>query len=263
MKKNTNNDVKTEEKSQFVNMTLPTDWGKKIVSNGRKFVSVRIPVKEEDEKFSYYSFIVPEEKLHKSEKQEGMSYFGFPRKVKDNEEQDFMVTLRTSIKQEDGSYKNEDREVSSSQLKEYVEAAKERKAYKDNLISVEISEKLVHYFEGKDNHVEYAKVSVPLEDEFVGIVVKRTSILTSEREGKVCLSMFKNAKDGKPYTFTATQGVKQLDGSWENVELKITSQEIVDSFTASREKYKQEHSDNTAPGMNEEQKLENPSLGGR
>lgn len=250
--------------SQFVNMTVPTEWGKDIISNGRDYVSIRVPVKDENEQSTYYSFIVPKERFHESDKQDGLSYFGFPRKRKDDETQDFVITLRTSKKLPDGSYENSDRDISSTQLKEYVEAAKEQKKFKDNLIGVEISEKLVHYFEGKENSVEYARVSVPLGNEFVQIIIKRSSILDSEKDGKVYLSMFKNGTDGSPYTFTATQGIKQANGEWKNVEIEITSEEVVDSFSSSREQYKQEHmNDEQGKSLADELNEENPFLGGR
>jgi len=251
-------------KSRFVNMTIPTDWGKDIVSNGREFVSVRIPVKEENETFSYYSFVVPKEQFHESDKQEGMSYFGFPRKKKDDENQDFMITIRTNIKKSDDSYENVDRDISSTQLKEYVDAAKERKKFKENLIRVEISEKLVHYFEGKEDHVEYARISVPLDNEFVEIVVRRTSVLDSEKDGKVYLSMFKNYAEDTPYTFTATQGIKQANGEWKNIEVEMTSQQVVDSFISSKEKYRQEHfAEENENTLADELNIENPFRKGR
>ena len=98
------------ENHGFVNCTVPTAWGKEFVSGDKKFVSISVPVPEKDsDKDLWCSFILPEDRFKPSEKNEGMSYFGFPKKKKDTPE-DYMVKLRYSVSV-DGEYQNREMEL--------------------------------------------------------------------------------------------------------------------------------------------------------
>lgn len=111
----------------FANMTVPTAWGHHFNANdenGTPMVSISIPISENGTD-TYWSFILAADRFRESTKENGMSYFGFPKKNKEGDS-DYMVRLKTGDRQEDGTYKDRYMEISSMKLKEYVEAAKER-----------------------------------------------------------------------------------------------------------------------------------------
>lgn len=113
-----------ENNSPFVNMTIPTEWGKTFTSKkGDELISISIPIQEETGR-NYYEFILPADRVKQSEKDENMSYFGFLRKTKDGE--DYMVSLKRSVKSQDNTYDEIKLHISSTELKKHVEAAKDR-----------------------------------------------------------------------------------------------------------------------------------------
>ncbi|MBR2046793.1 MAG: hypothetical protein IJ958_11780 [Agathobacter sp.] len=237
------------ENNGFVNMMVPTEWGKKFTSNDDKnFVSISIPIKE-NEKDVYYSFILPEERFKESEKMEGMSYFGFPKKFKgpegmEGEPADYVVTLKTSVLQGDSTYADEFKAVTSKQLKEYVDAALERYNVSELFVSVEISEKLVRHFESKEQKA-LVSVSVPVYENddkavFYDIVLPAGRVKESEHAGKVVLSMFKKNPGGEAYEFTGKRSVLKAGTTdqYEDIKKKMTSEDVVNYFQESAAKYK-------------------------
>lgn len=119
-KKNQEREIKN---AAFVNMTVPTEWGKVFHgNNGRDYVSISIPIPENGDNYKYYSFIIPAERFRESDRQPGNSYFGFPKFKKDSEEE-YTIQLKRSEKQGDGSYVDVKKEISSTELKAHVEAA--------------------------------------------------------------------------------------------------------------------------------------------
>ena len=237
------------ENNGFVNMMVPTEWANHFRSeNGVDLVSISIPIKEND-KDVYYSFILPEERFKKSEKVEGMSYFGFPKKFRGSEEMegepvDYIVALKTSVLQEDLTYKDEFKEVTSKQLKEYVDAALERYNVSELFVGVEISEKLVRHFESKEQK-SLVSVSVPVYENgdkavFYDIVLPAGRVKASEHEGKVILSMFKKNPSGEAYEFTGKRSVlvAGTTDQYEEFKKKMTSEEVANYFQESAAKYK-------------------------
>lgn len=231
-----------EQNSSFVNMTVPTNWGTHISNENGNFVSISIPINK-----VYYSFVVPEERFKDSEKEKGMSYFGFPKHKKDSDEE-YMISLRTSRKNEDGEFETDTMVVSSSELKKYVDEAMNYSTYKDMFVTTEISEKLVRNFETKDGKALYS-VSVPVrtqaggEDEFYEIVVPAERVKALD-DGKVRLSLFKNGPDGNEYVFTGKNSVALPSGDYDVKELKMTSQDVKKYFDESKERFADSHKNN-------------------
>lgn len=241
----------------FVNMTVPTEWGEHFTSeNGVNLVSISIPIKENG-KDVYYSFIVEESKFRESEKTEGMSYFGFPKKYRGTtsnpiEPVDYVIPLKTRVLQMDNTYKNEYKEISSEELKKHVDAAVERYRTRDLFVGVEISEKLVREFSSKDGKA-LAAVLVPVyenkEDEkatFYEIVVPAARIKETDKGGIKWLSMFKNGTDENPYEHTAKRNVLKegTTDEYETISLKMTSQEVVNHFNLSSQRFKENRTEN-------------------
>lgn len=237
------------ENNGFVNMMVPTEWGKKFTSNDdKKFISISIPI-EENGKDVYYSFILPEERFKESEKMEGMSYFGFPKKFKgpegmEGEPADYVVTLKTSVLQDDSTYADEFKAVTSKELKTYVDAALERYNVSELFVSIEISEKLVRSFESREKK-QLVSVSVPVYENadkavFYDIVLPAERVKDSEHAGKVVLSMFKKNPSGEAYEFTGKRSVlvAGTTDQYEEIKKKMTSEDVVNYFQESAAKYK-------------------------
>lgn len=232
-----------EKNSSFVNMMVPTDWGRVFASEGKgNFVSIAIPI---DNK--YYSFVVPEERFKKSERNEGMSYFGFPRKKKDSDE-DYRISLKRSIELEDGTYQTIEIMMTSAELKEKVDAAVDYNELKNMFVSTEISDKLIRHFSSNEGKA-LCGISVPIMEQdvngktseaFYEIIVPAERVKALEHE-KSRLSLFKNGSDGTAYTFTGKKSVKNEKGEYEKFDLKLTSEEIIKAFESSREIYKNIH----------------------
>ncbi|MBD5556857.1 MAG: hypothetical protein HDQ95_16330 [Roseburia sp.] len=133
----------------FANMTVPTAWGHRFNANDENktpMVSISVPIPENDID-TYWSFVLAADRFKESTKESGMSYFGFPKKNKEGDS-DYMVRLKTSDRQEDGSYKDRYIEISSMKLKEYVDAAKERSQEK---------------YQNKDTSAEETETATPNE----------------------------------------------------------------------------------------------------
>lgn len=238
------------ENHGFVNCTVPTAWGKEFVSGDKKFVSISVPVSVKDsDKDLWCSFILPEDRFKPSEKNEGMSYFGFPKKKKDTTE-DYMVKLRYSVS-ENGKYQDKEMEISSLQLKEYLDKAVSRSEAKDLFVSTTISRKLVREFETKEGKKLYA-VSVPIyglhkpgsdQNVFYEIVVPQERIkeIPESESTQVRISLFRHTPDGEDYTFTAKHSFDNGEGGFDTETLTLTSENVIDNFELAREAYKKNH----------------------
>ncbi len=228
-----------EKNSNFVNMVVPTEWGTHINSEKGELVSISIPIDR-----VYYSFIVQADRFKTSDREEGMSYFGFPKNKKDSEEP-YIVTLRSNEKDEAGNFTNEEKIVTSIELKKYVDEAVGYANVKDMFVSAVISEKLKRDFTSKDGK-ELCSVSVPVlesgadKESFYEIVVPAERIKNAE-EGKVKLQLFKNGPDGTAYTFSGKKSVANGTGGYDEVTIKLTSEQVVDAFKASSERFKENH----------------------
>ena len=232
-----------EKNNAWVNMTVPTEWGKHISNERGDFVAISIPIDR-----VYHSFIISEKAFHASDRDEGMSYFGIPKKKRDSEE-DYTVTLRADIRNEDGSYEHPERVVTSSELKKFVDDAVEYANVANLFVSAVISEKLVRPFTAKESGKELCSVSVPIWEEaenkesFYEIVVPAERLKATE-DGKERLSLFKKRPDGTEYVFTAKKSVSDGQGGYSDVEMKITSRQVVEAFNASKERFKESHQNN-------------------
>lgn len=236
------------ENHGFVNMSVPTSWGKHFsVDGGKEYVSISIPYTLNGEAV-YASFIVPSERFRASQKVEGMSYFGFPKKYHGNdgsETVDFTVTLKSSLRQPDGTYEDFYEEIPVNKLKEYVDAAVERSSVKDLFVSTMIIKKRVREFESSSGK-KLASISVPnFFDEngkelFYSIVVPVERIKDMGDETHVKLSLFRKTPNGDDYTFIAKRSVpiEGKEGEYEEITQKITSTEVVQHFEDARERYR-------------------------
>lgn len=228
-----------EKMSAFVNMTVPTEWGKEIHSEKGDFISIAIPI----EPNKYYSFIIPADKFMKSENNEGMSYFGFPKKKKDSDE-DFTVTLLHEKKREDGSIEKSELKITSTSLKKYVDDALGYANIKELFVSTEISSKLVRNFKTNDDR-ELCSIAVPVTEQdgkevFYEIVVPAERVKQLE-DGKCKLSLFKNNSNGEEYVFTAKHSVSNDQGGYDETSIKLTSSEVIGNFERSKEAYAMNH----------------------
>lgn len=230
-----------ENNSTFINYEVPSEWGRHFSGKEKECVSISVPIRE-DEGTHYYSFVVAADSFRDSKKNEGMSYFGFPRKKQD-EDEDFIVTLKRSVKQADESYVDVVKEISSVELAEHIEAAK--RMY--NFVNVEISRKLIREFESKEGK-QLVSVSVPVLDKeqgkevFYQIVVSSERIRDTDNENVVRLSMFRKGSDGEDYIFHAKQSVLNDETQqYEELEREITSVEVARCFAESKERYKEQN----------------------
>lgn len=227
------------ENSPFVNVSVPTEWGHEFTrkadenhTEDQSFISISVPIKE-GEKSQYYSFVIPAESFKTSTKEEGMSYFGFPRKKMDSEE-NYMVTLKRGEKQPDGSYKNITREISSEEL---VAAIKKAKEIRHENLDIEVSEKLIRNFQSNDGKA-LISVAVPVfdnqqgKDVFYSIVLPESKMADAEKEGKKVISISADA------TYTAKHGVlDENTNDYVNTEKKMSGTEIKKAFEDSKERF--------------------------
>lgn len=237
-----------EAHSEYVNMQVPLSWGDHFESkkDGKGYVSVSILVPEGDGQGDYWNFVMPEERFLTSKKDDTMAYFGFPRMKKDEEgnvtEQPYEINLQRDIKnQATGEYDTLTKTVTSMELKGYVEAAVENYKVKNMFVSTVISEKLIRPFTSKDGTKNLYDVSVPVKEgdkeEFYHIVVPEKRVSIGDN-GRARISLFKNDSDGQEYTFTAKKSVLQENGEYMETSMKLTSAQVIDNFTQSKENYK-------------------------
>lgn len=234
------------ESHGFVNMEVPTGWGKHFQSENGNFVSISIPITENGND-TYYSFVVAADRFRESTRNAGMSYFGFPKKKMDTTE-DYMVNLKTSIKTEDG-YVDSFRTISSADLKTYVDKAVERSAVKDLFVSTQVSEKLVRGFYSKEGNPLFS-VSVPVPEEsgetaFYEIVVPSERVNAIPDSNLVQLSLFKNGPDGTAYNHTAKRSVPDGNGGYDTCTISMTSEDVISRFEESRENYLAAHAEHS------------------
>lgn len=241
--------------SMFVNFSVPTSWGRTFEgkSDGKQYVSISIPLKEEDGTRNYYSFVLPADRFKPSQKQEGMSYFSFPRMQKDNPDQDYMILMKKSVLDENGNYSDVQRSISSTELRGYVDDA----MLSMNFVGIEISQKLVRPFTAKTSGQDLVSVSVPIpasdqqRTEYWHIVLSPDRIRESKREGQVYLSLFKKNMAGEDFTCRASCSVKNEEGTYDVKEKSFTSEEIIGFFKASRQKYLEQRKNDERTLQNE------------
>ena len=242
-----------EENSQFVNMTVPLDWGKHFSGkDGTPYVAVSVLIPEENGKGHYWNFILPEKQFLVSKKDSSMAYFGFPRMKKEIPDQMYEIELRRQEKNTDGSYQKLTRTVSPFELKGYVDAAVERNRVRNMFVNMTISDKLAREFASKDgSHLLY-DVSVPMYEEenakpvFYHIVVPSERVRVDDEAGKVHLSLFKLGSDGNPYTFKGKHSEKNDDNSYSETVREFTSEQIAICFEKSEEIYRERNAANVS-----------------
>lgn len=224
------------ERNGFANITVPTSWGRHFTSDAGEFVSISIPIPNENNQGdTYYSFIVAADRFRDSQKQEGMSYFGFPKKKKDSDE-NYMVELRGSVKA-GNEYQDIFMSVSSMELKDYVEKAVERSRIKEMFVTTQVPEKLVRAFESNEGKSLYAVLVPVQEDSFYEIIVPAERVSAIPDSTKMLLSLFRNKPDGTPYTFTGKHSVKNEDGEYDTLSLSMTSEQVAEYFQKSVERF--------------------------
>lgn len=240
---------KYAENHGFINYTVPTAWGKEFSSRGVTYVSITVPVPVENSDHDRWcSFVISADRFKKSDKDEAMSYFGFPKKKKDTTE-DYMIELRYGERQEDGNYEDRQMSVSSAELKKYIDEAVKRSQVKDLFVTTEISDKLVRKFHSRDGKALCA-VSVPVYENnsekanFYEIVVPQERVLIDQDTNRARLSLFKNGPDGTVYNHTAKRSFDNGNGGYDTVSRTYTSEEVIKLFEESKAKYREEH---TAP----------------
>lgn len=217
------------EAKNFVNFSVPTAWGKEFTSKeGKNCISISIPVHEDNEK-NYYSFVISANNFRPS-KTEGMSYFALPRKMPESNE-DYNVKMTPSVKVED-DYQQEVKYCTSTQLKILVEKAVEKYRMSNMFVSVAISEKLVKPFTSKNGKELYditLPISIDDKIENYSFVLEGNRVKQLE-DGKVLLSMYRNDKDGDPYTIHAQKSFKNSAGLYERSFFTFTAEEIADIY---------------------------------
>ena len=199
----------------FYNYTVPTSWGKTFSSGGKDYISISVPVPVEDsDQDKWCSLVIGADRFKKSERDEGMSYFGFPKK----------------------------------KLDECIENAVKRSQTKALFVSTEISEKLLRKFESKEGKPLYA-VSVPVYEwageqaTFYEIVVPAERVSINPDTGRARLSLFKNGPDGNVYNHSAIRSIDNGNGGYDTVSKSFSSEEIVNLFEDSKKRYREIHSD--------------------
>ena len=234
--------------SAFVDFTVPTSWGREFKgkTDGKQYVSISVPIKEDDNTRNYYSFVLPADRFKPSQKQEGMSYFGLPRMQKDHPDQGYMIIMKKSVLDENGNYSDVERRVTSTELKGFVDDAMRSMKF----VGIEISQKLVRPFTAKTSGQDLVSVSVPIpaadqqSTEFWQIVLPPDRIRESKKEGLVYLSLFRKNVSGEDFTYKATCSAKNEGGTYDVKEKSFTSEEIVGFFKASRQEYLEQRKNN-------------------
>lgn len=163
-----------------------------------------------------------------------------------------MVKLRYSVSV-DGEYQDREMEISSVQLKEYLDKAVSRSEAKDLFVSTTISAKLVREFESKEGK-KLCAISVPMygmhkagtnQNFFYEIVVPKERIKEIPgSESQVRLSLFRHTPDGEDYTFTAKHSFDNGEGGFDTETKTLTSEDVIDYFEWAREEYKKNHEKN-------------------
>ena len=230
--------------NDYVSMTVPTEWGNHFTSkSGDELVSVSIPVMFEDNK-QYMEFVVKADYFRVSDKNEGMSYFSFPTKKKIDgvtSDEDYIINLKGSQKQIDGSYVDISKTVTSSELGELVKNAVSSSNFKEMFVSTVISEKLVRDFISNAGK-SLCEVSVPVAEENADVTTWYKVVVPSERvkkleDGKMALNLFRKGSNGDAYTFKAVRSIKNEAGEYSDVSITLTSEEVVNAFNTSKERY--------------------------
>lgn len=198
------------------------------------------------------TFIYPEESLKVDKNNENKLSFVRPKGTE--------ISLEYSVKKDNVSadapkeeqYENYSKIVTIEDLKEMYELAKQEfklqkeAEYQENaekFVNITISDKLVRYFEGKDDHEgkTFAEISVPIEEnnktEYYKFVIDAERVKDSTKEpGKKYFGLFKNNKDDQPNEIIMKKSVK--DGEeWIHVEKKVTAVEISELIKESTENY--------------------------
>ena len=226
-----------EQNSLYKKMSVPEDWTRKFnAKNGVEYVSVSIPVKEQEGGANYYEFIVASEHFKVDKEHNG--HFSFPTKQKDNPDADYLVTLRRSVRVDEGIYENVEKQISSLQLKNAIEAAKNV----PEKLKIVVSDKLIRPFKSKNGN-ELCSVSVPVYSDtqngveqkavFYQIVVPAWRI-KKEDNGFGTMITYLTLPDSTDYIFQARHGVKnEATGQYEDEILQLSALDVANKFADS------------------------------
>lgn len=214
--------------SEFVSMTVPTSWGSPFHTERGDFVSLSIPING-----TWYSFVLQQERFKESTKQEGMSYFSFPRKQKDNPKEDYLVHLKRSERLPDGTFQEHTSEISSTLLKEHVDVAVSKKEIQDLFVGTMISEKLVHPFVSPKSHKNFYEVSVPVYESGAEKATFYKIVVPEQR-----------VKNGEETVYAAKHNYQDDKGNWQTEVRDMTSRDVIAAFKESAERYRTEHASN-------------------
>lgn len=254
-----------EQNSLYVRMSVPEDWTRRFnAKNGVEYVSVSLPIKEQEGGANYYEFIVASEHFKVDEKSQG--HFSFPIKQKDNAEADYLVTLKRSVKIAEGVYENVEKQISSLQLKDNVEAAKNV----PDKLKIAVSDKLLRPFHSKDGNDLYSvsvpvHVDTPLKDEdeviFYQIVVPAKQI-KKEDNGYGTYKTYLYLPDYSDFVFQAKHGVKnEATGQYEDESIKLSARDVAEKFKESAEIYGKNNNEVSAENDSEQENVRRMSHG--
>jgi hypothetical protein len=254
-----------EAQSGFVNVTVPTSWGRDFVGkDGKAYVNISVPLPIHDSNGNviknekgydvtgYYSFIVAKDNFRQSSRDEGMSYFGLFKHQKDDEQKPYEVKLTRSVSNGDGTYRDDVMYMESETLKTYVDAAVSKSNYLNNLTSVTVGEKMAseRTYVDRNTHEEkkFWSVAVPVYDantkETTYFRISLSDYMAHRKDNdRVVLNLPIKNKEGEAYSFKATVTAKNEAGAYVVVaERLMTSEEIVKLFKESHERYVAENS---------------------
>jgi hypothetical protein len=255
-----------EAQSDFVNMTVPTEWGREFTGkDGKEYVNVSVPLPVFDSNGNvvknekgydvtrYCSFIVAKDNFRQSSRDEGMSYFGLFKRQKDDAQKPYEVKLTYSVLNEDGKYTENVMYMESEKLKTYVDDAVSKSNYLHNLVSVIVGEKMARErtYVDRNTHEEkkFWSVAVPVYDENTKETtyfrISISDYMAHHKDNdRVVLNLPVKNKEGEVFSFKGTVTVKNEEtGTYTVVaERNMTSEEIVKLFMESHERYVAENS---------------------
>lgn len=194
------------------------------------------------------TFLYPTTSLKVKESNPNIYYFSRPEGT---EIQLRYSKVKDGIDPKDPNIPNEEKYEVLTETVTIEELIKRNKSA-GNFIGLDISKKLVSFFESKDGR-PWASVSVPVYEEpeaekatYYEVVVDRKRILDSEYDNKVYLSLFVNGLDGSPYTLTATKDIFNVQtNQYDTVSRQMTSTEVVECFKESTRRYQESMKNNT------------------
>lgn len=194
------------------------------------------------------TFLYPTVSLKMKESNPNIYYFSRPEGT---EFQLRYSKVKDGIDPKDPSIPNEEKYEVRNETVTIEELVKRNKS-NENFIGLDISKKLVNFFESKDGR-QWTSVSVPVYEDpeaekpaYYEVVVEKKRILESNFENKVYLSLFVNGLDGTPYTLNATKDVfNPQTNQYDSESRKMTSTEVIECFKESTRRYKENQKNNT------------------